>query len=148
MDRSPRAVINLIRAGFKKEVLEGNTHWICSSCYSCGIECPQQIHVTDIMYALKRVAIREGTYPKRLPAAVLAKEFTKMAVRRGRVNEAWLVVQMNLRTSWLNFLKMARLGLELVRTGRIALNPESIKNRQQLATITQSKEPAKGGRVS
>jgi heterodisulfide reductase subunit C len=148
MDRSPRATINLIRAGFKHEVLASNTHWLCSSCYACTVECPQQIHITDIMYAIKNIAIRERAYPPRLPGAVLAQQFTKIATSRGRMNEAWLVVQLNLRTNWINFLRMSRLGLQLVRTGRISLKPDQIKQRQQLSMLHRKTMQSKEGAAS
>src|SRR5512142_1640305 len=59
MDYTPRRVINLAREGFRTEALSSNTIWLCASCYSCAVQCPQDIHITDIMYGLKREAIRE-----------------------------------------------------------------------------------------
>ena len=76
MDLTPRRVVAMTRAGFKKEVLESNTIWLCASCYSCTVECPKGIKITDIMYALKRLAIQEGAYPKRFPTPVLARELS------------------------------------------------------------------------
>jgi len=75
MEHSPRQIMALVRAGFKDEVLQSNSIWLCASCYSCTVECPREIRITDIMYALKQRAIQEGVYPKRFPIPVLAKEF-------------------------------------------------------------------------
>ena len=77
MDFSPRQVMALVRADFKNEVLRSHTVWLCASCYACTSECPRQIRITDIMYALKQRAIQEGIYPKRFPIPVLAKEFSE-----------------------------------------------------------------------
>ena len=67
MDLTPRRIIALVREGFRKEALSCQTIWLCASCYSCAVHCPRQIHITDVMYSLKREAIQEKLYPARLP---------------------------------------------------------------------------------
>ncbi len=88
MDMTPRRVMNLVRYGFKKEVMASNTIWLCSSCYACTVECPREIKVTDIMYALKQMAIRERAYPRRFAMVVLANEFYKRARERDPPGDA------------------------------------------------------------
>ena len=143
MDFSPRQVMALVRADFKNEVLRSKTIWLCASCYSCTVECPRQIRITDIMYALKQRAIKERVYPKQMPIPILAKEFAKMVSRNGRVTELLLVMQLFLRTSWLAALKSWRLGPGLIRTGRFTIKPERIERRAELdamlATISTDK---------
>lgn len=138
MDYTPRRLINLAREGFKDEVLSSFTIWLCASCYACRAECPKQIKVTDIMYALKRRAIREGSYPRRFPIPILAKEFSRMIRGFGRTPETFLVADLFLRTNWLRFLDMIGLGLNLLRTGRMSFVPESIQGRDQLRRILDS----------
>ena len=46
------------------------------------MECPREIRITDIMYALKQRAIQEGIYPKRFPIPVLAREFSEMVQKQ------------------------------------------------------------------
>ena len=50
----------MLRAGLRKEALRSNTPWMCVSCYHCVVRCPQEIHITDVMYTLKGMAIEEG----------------------------------------------------------------------------------------
>ena len=140
MDYTPRRIINLAREGFKKEVLSSFTIWLCASCYSCRVECPKQIQVTDIMYALKRRAIQEKVYPKRFPIPVLAKEFGRMVFLCGRVNETLLVIDLFLRTNWFKFLGMTRLGINLLRTGRMSFLPDTIRRRDELRKIMNALE--------
>ena len=78
MDYTPRKLIGMVREGFKQEVVTSFAIWLCASCYECTVRCPAGIRVTEVMYALKRIAIREGIFPRRFPAPVLAKEFMKM----------------------------------------------------------------------
>ncbi len=121
MDYTPRKLIGMVREGFKQEVIESFSIWLCASCYECTVRCPAGIHVTDVMYALKRVAIREGIYPKRFPVPVLAKEFMQMLKSSGRTNEFWLAFKMLVKTTPLKLLTMWPLGLQMLRRGRLCL---------------------------
>lgn len=132
MDRTPRQIMALVRSGFKNEVLHSHTIWLCASCYACTVECPRQIKITDIMYALKQRAIRDGIYPKDFPIPALAREFSKMARTRGRVTECLLVMKYVMKTDWLAGLKMWKLGLGLIRHGRFSLKSETIQRREEL----------------
>ena len=135
MDFSPRQVMALVRADFKNEVLESKTVWLCASCYACTVECPRQIRITDIMYALKQRAIQEGIYPKRFPIPVLAKEFSEMVRGKGRITETLLVMRLFLKANWRAVLHSWRLGLGLIRTGRFVLRHERIERRAELAEM-------------
>jgi hypothetical protein len=91
--------------------------------------------VTDVMYALKRRAIEKGLHPKRFPIPVLAKAFYNMVATRGRSSESWLVVELMLRTNPLGLLKMAPLGLKLMRTGRMVFGREHVDHPEQIKTM-------------
>lgn len=135
MDHTPRQVILLTRSGFRDEVLKSNTIWLCASCYECTVCCPKDIRITDIMYSLKQEAIEARAYPRRFPIPVLAREFYKMVRDYGRTTESFLVVKLLLKTNILAGLKMWKLGLQLVSSGRFGFVPESIKKRAQLQQI-------------
>ena len=135
MDYTPRKIIAMTREGFKEEVLNSLTIWLCSSCYSCTVECPRQIHITEIMYALKREAIQLGFYPRRLPIPILAQEFYKRVLKDGRNTESWLLVSLYLRTNPFLMLREAILGIKLFLRGRLTIGRERIKRRDQLHAI-------------
>ena len=59
MDISPRGVMALFRAGDIESILRSRTIWVCASCYVCTTRCPSGIKITDILYALKRIAIEK-----------------------------------------------------------------------------------------
>jgi heterodisulfide reductase subunit C len=126
MDYTPRRLIGMVREGFKQEVVSSFAIWLCTSCYECTVRCPAGIKVTDVMYALKRVAIREGIYPRRFPVPVLAKEFIRMLKGKGRTNEFWLVLRVLLKTAPLKLLTSWPLGLRLWRRGRMCLSSSRI----------------------
>jgi quinone-modifying oxidoreductase, subunit QmoC len=140
MDLTPRRVIALTRAGLERDVLQSATPWMCASCYECQVRCPREIKVTEVMYALKRRAIEKGLYPRRFPIPVLAQAFYRMVASHGRNSEARLVVELALRTNPFSLLKMAPIGIKLLRTGRMALGQEHIKDPKQLRTILDAME--------
>jgi heterodisulfide reductase subunit C len=139
MDYPPRKIIALIKNGFKEEALRSFTIWLCSSCYTCQVRCPANIKITDVMYALKRKAIEEKIYPGRFAIPVLAQEMYKIIARNGRNSELWLVLNMYLKSkNPLGLLKMAPMGISLMRTGRFSLKKERIKNKKQLRTLLKT----------
>lgn len=144
MDFSPRQVMALVRADFKNEVLTSNTIWLCASCYNCTVECPREIRITDIMYALKQRAIKEQIFPKHFPIPILAKEFAKMVRSKGRITETLLVMQLFLRANWRAVLSSWRLGLGLIRTGRFVLRPERIERQGELAAMLAAADNGNG----
>jgi heterodisulfide reductase subunit C len=144
MDFTPRQVMALTRADFKNEVLESHTIWLCASCYACTVECPRQIRITDIMYELKQRAIHEGFYPKRFPIPVLAREFTSMVLKNGRITELLLVMKLFLKTNWKAAMGNWRMGIDLARTGRLSLKTERIEKRDDLARMLAAVDDKKG----
>ncbi len=140
MDFTPRQIVAMIRAGFRGEVLSSYTTWLCASCYSCTVACPQEIKITEIMYAAKRIALRDGVHPKRFPAQVLAGEFFDGVQRTGRSNEGPLLFRLFLKTKPLKMLGYAGLGLGLFRRGRISAKIESIKRKGELRTLLKTIE--------
>ncbi len=142
MDYTPRKLMAMIKAGFKEDALRSITIWICSSCYSCTVMCPAEIKITDVMYSLKRMAIREGVFPKRFPTPVLAKEMTNIITNEGRNSELWVVLKMLLKTNPLKLLSMASIGLALFMKGRMGLKKESIENKEELRSLYKGMKEA------
>jgi heterodisulfide reductase subunit C len=64
----PRKIIRMALLGMKKEVLESDLIWLCSSCYACHEVCPQNVRFTDVMFAIKNLAVAEACIPPGLTA--------------------------------------------------------------------------------
>ena len=135
MDYTPRRIIHLIREGFKEEVLRSFTPWLCASCFSCRVRCPKEIKITDLMYLIKREAIKNNYYPKNAPIVSLTKESVRMIHKNGRISESYLMGIVLLKVSVLKLLRMSGLGLKMLLTGRFTLIPERIKNRSELEKV-------------
>jgi len=143
MDHTPRAIFEMIQAEMKDDVLRSNTPWYCVSCYYCMVRCPQEIHITDIMYTLKRMSIREGLYKNGTAADApgFSQSFIGFVESRGRSFELGLMTRYHLTHHPLDMYKMAPLGLGMLRKGRMDLVPGSIKGIEQLqAILNRAKE--------
>lgn len=140
MDFTPRKIIAMVKAGFRDEVLSNSTVWLCSSCYSCTVECPKGIKITDIMYALKREAIQNKIYPRRFTIPAMAKSFYDTVKHSGRINEVTLLMRYYFRTNLFSAISYAGLGLKLLKTGRLAIIEEKMKRKQEFKKMLEISE--------
>jgi heterodisulfide reductase subunit C len=140
MDVTPREVIALFRARDIESILSSRTIWICASCYACTVRCPQGVQVTDILYALKRLAIEQEIFPKRFPVYSLSKSFVFFANRYGRSYEPGLILAYFLKTNPFKLLGMLTLFLKLILKGRIGLLPKKIKGTKTFPQILKEAE--------
>jgi heterodisulfide reductase subunit C len=138
MDYTPRRLMHLSREGFKEEVLRSSSIWLCTTCYNCMVQCPKGINITHLMYALKQRAIEEKLYPKHFAIPVMARQFSRMVRKSGRITESWLIVRVFMRTAFWRLLGMSHLGLKLFRAGRLGLKTEKIERRAEIATLLDS----------
>jgi len=137
MDHTPRALFAMIAAGMRDKVLTSNTPWFCVSCYYCTMRCPQDIHITDLMYTLKRMAIKEGLYRKSsaADAPAFSSTFIDFVENYGRSFELGLATRYHLTHHPLSLPKMAPMGLGMLIRGRMDLKPTRIKGIKKLKAI-------------
>lgn len=140
MDISPRELIALFRAGDMERILSSRTIWICASCYSCTVRCPQGVQITDILYALKRLALENDIFPRRFPVFALSKSFVGLTNRYGRSYEPGLITAYFLRTNIFKLFGMIPLFFKLLTRGRIKLLPQKIKSRNNFSKILKEAE--------
>ncbi len=140
MDITPREVIALFRAGDIESILSGRTIWICASCYACTIRCPQGVQVTDILYALKRLAIEQKIFPRRFPVYSLSRSFVHLANHYGRSYEPGLIVAYFFKTNPFKLLKLVPLFLKLLYKGRIGILPRKIRGIRAFSRILSEAE--------
>jgi len=57
---NPRRIIRMVLLGMREEVLSSDFIWLCSQCYTCQAHCPQNVNFSDVMKALRNMAVREG----------------------------------------------------------------------------------------
>jgi len=134
MDHTPRAIFAMMRAGMREAVLQSNTFWMCVSCYHCVVRCPQNIHIADVMYTLKGMAIEANQYQDST-AADFSQTFIGMVEEYGRSFELGLASRHYLKHFPLRLTSMAPMGMGMLARKRMSLVPTRIKNMRQLKTI-------------
>jgi heterodisulfide reductase subunit C len=76
---NPRTIIRMVLLGMRKEVLSSKEIWMCSNCYICYERCPQDVRFTDIIFALRNIAAREGyTHPSFVKQADLISSMGRL----------------------------------------------------------------------
>ena len=56
----PRQIARLGMYGQKDRLLGGDTIWLCAGCYTCYERCPEKVRVSEIVSALRGMAVEEG----------------------------------------------------------------------------------------
>ncbi|MDR7522285.1 MAG: heterodisulfide reductase-related iron-sulfur binding cluster [Armatimonadota bacterium] len=122
MDLVPHALVRALQVGREERALQANTYWLCASCMACTARCPQGIDVARVMDALRIVASRRRI-PPRVPEALV---FTEAAVRSirifGRLYEAGVGAEMNLRLR--QPLREGAHAWRLLRAGKLRVLPD------------------------
>ena len=134
MDHSPRQIFAMIHADMKEEVLTSNTPWYCVSCYYCMVRCPQEIHITDIMYTLKRQAINANLYDDST-APDFSKTFIGQVENYGRSFELGLATRHYLTHSPLRLMGSTSFGWGMWSQDRLDIRPKKIEDIDQLKAI-------------
>jgi heterodisulfide reductase subunit C len=127
LPHTPRRLFALARAGMDREVLESLTPHVCASCYACTVKCPAEIKITDLMYAIKRIALRAGIAPPDSDAARFAGAFTDVISRNGRSHELQTLMRYMIPRHPVRMLRQTGLGLGMMARGRMPILPERIE---------------------
>lgn len=133
MDHTPRMLFAMLRAGMRDEVLCSNTPWICVSCYHCVVRCPQKVHIPDVMYTLKGMAITAKLYNSNAPD--FAQSFVDFVENYGRSFEFGLATRHYLKYYPLRLPGMSRMGFGMLTSQRMSVIPKRIKKMDQLKAI-------------
>jgi heterodisulfide reductase subunit C len=57
---NPRRLLRLVMMDMREEAFESPTTWLCSACDLCYPACPQEIHISQVIGAVKQLAVEAG----------------------------------------------------------------------------------------
>ncbi len=125
MDYHPNQIIHLVRLGLKEKVLHSNAIWICASCETCATRCPNDIEIVRLMDVLRSECIEAGVKGPLNNIPKFHEIFVEQIRKKGRIDEASLLLNYELKTgdflSLSKFREEANLGLEMFRKGKLKL---------------------------
>jgi heterodisulfide reductase subunit C len=142
MDMLPNQVIRQIQYGRREQVLTSGSIWICASCHTCSVRCPNDIDFAHVMDSLRHIALRSGISAGEKEIPVFHKAFLDSIRSTGRIHELSLIMRFKLKTG--GFLKDAGLGWEMFRRGKIKLLPQGLAGGKGVREIFNAYE--KGAR--
>jgi heterodisulfide reductase subunit C len=135
MEHTPRAIFAMVRAGMREEVMQSNTPWMCVSCYYCTVRCPQEIHITDVMYTLKNMSL-EARPGHNSTASDFSKTFMSLVENYGRSFEIGLAGFHNVKHFITRLPSMTPMAIGmLTKKGMSVVPPKRIKGMDQLKKI-------------
>jgi len=88
-DYSPRKIIRQILFGMREEVLSSPLMWYCLVCYRCYARCPQNVNFTDVMRALRYLALKGNYAPPDILAKVTELDRELQETRTKKVQSAF-----------------------------------------------------------
>jgi heterodisulfide reductase subunit C len=57
---NPRKLIHMVMMGMSEAAFANPTTWLCSACDLCYPACPQEIHISEVIGAVRQLAIEAG----------------------------------------------------------------------------------------
>ncbi len=72
-DYNPRRLLRMVMSDMKEEAFASPTTWLCSECDLCYVACPQEIHISQVIKAVKQLAVEAG-YTSPLTAVTVDEE--------------------------------------------------------------------------
>ena len=143
MDYSPMQIIKMIKLGMKEKVLSSSTIWVCSTCYTCATRCPRNVDFPTLMMSLRNKNIQENLVTDSAKSN-FHKYFFEVITKYGRIHEPELLVKLLDMTNFGSILHNARLGLRLLKRGKMHLRAQKIEQTSGVCSIlekTDQKDP-------
>jgi heterodisulfide reductase subunit C len=134
MDHTPRMLFAMLRAGMRNTALRSNTPWICVSCYHCVVRCPQNVHIADVMYTLKSMALKARLY-RDSTAPDFFRTFVYMVEEYGRSYEFGLAALHYIKHYPLRLPFLAPMAMGMLSKKRMKFLPNRIQGMHQLKAI-------------
>ncbi|KLU59867.1 succinate dehydrogenase iron-sulfur subunit [Peptococcaceae bacterium CEB3] len=123
MTHTPRRLLEMVRAGMREEVLNSDTYWYCTSCYYCTVRCPRGINLTEVMYALKHLAISVNKDKN----AAFYDCFGSVLQSYGRLYENGLLLRLALKTDPLMLVAYGPIGVKMFLKGKLNILPSRVR---------------------
>jgi len=136
MDMSPRTLILMVQRGEWEKVLKSNALWMCSSCYICTSRCPRGVRPSDVIEAVKALAIRQGIEND---STRFNQIFVELVQKRGILFEPELMHKYGGLPA---MIEQAELGIKLALKGKMSPFPENVKDPKKFSeALEKAKKP-------
>ena len=128
-------MLRMIQHGLKDELLNSRAIWLCMTCETCGTRCPNGIHISPIMDALRAMATEENRQSPEREVIAFHKSFLESVRCYGKAHEGSLLGLYKLRT-W-HLLTDLTVGIRMFVKGKIPIRPSLVKDRSKIEKLFQ-----------
>jgi heterodisulfide reductase subunit C len=141
---TPDRLIRMILLGEKEEALRNELVWKCTSCYTCGTRCPNEIQTARITETLKQMSEEEHLVPLSPKVASFHHAFLTSARHLGRLNELEFMglyeikntfrdlKHLNLKGLYREGITQAKFGLAMTKNKRMHFLIEKVKGLSEI----------------
>ncbi len=134
MEYKPNAVIRLIQYGRRETVLKSHAIWLCVSCMTCGVRCPNDVDMSTVMDTLREMSIEAGcALDAEKRVVMLHQEFVRSVRMWGRLHEATFFMAYMARS--LDILGNIPSAIALLKKRKIRILPKRIRGVSELANV-------------
>ena len=138
MDLHPYQVVRYVQLGRPDKLKASSTIWVCASCQTCVTRCPNDVDIPRLMDYLKETVAGEGGTTAEARVRLFHEQFLKDVASRGRVFEGSLMTWYLVKSGGafgLEAFDYAKLGLNMLRRGRMKLLPSGTRDRAWLKEV-------------
>ena len=144
MDIKPNGVIRMIQYGMRDQVLKSHAIWLCVSCMTCGVRCPNEIDMAVVFDTLREMSIEAGSaYESEKSVVVAHQEWVRSIKMWGRVHEVTFFMAYMARS--LDFSLIAS-APALVFRGKTPFIPRQVEEIEQVRKIVDESMGKKKGK--
>lgn len=87
MDILPNQIFRHIQYGHRDQVLSAKSIWLCASCHTCSVRCPNSIDIAKVMDTLRSVSTNAGVASGEKNISLFHKIFLGLTKYTGRTWE-------------------------------------------------------------
>jgi len=138
MDFPPSQLMRLAQLGQEDLLLKSKTLWVCVTCNTCSIRCPNDIDIAQVIDSLRERALKKGVKHAVEKVALFHEYFLDNVKKRGRTFEGELLARYQIKTG--QAVQNAGLGLRMFFKGRLSMLPESVENKKAFREICRRVE--------
>lgn len=119
MDYKPNGVVRMVQQGKRREVLESSAIWLCVSCETCTMRCPNEVDIARMFDVLRQMALESGVRVAEKKVVAFHEAFLDSIKKGGRIHEALMVCAYKLKSK--DFFSDVGVGLSMFAKGRLPL---------------------------
>jgi len=141
MDIAPHQAIHALQLDLGDEVINSDTIWVCASCETCTTRCPNGIDIAHVMDTMRQLSAKKGVKESQKQSPIFHKAFLNNVRTLGRVHEMSMAVDYSIKAGGIKgLLKQTRLGLNMLRKGKMKLMPGRLKAGGEIKKIFRQTE--------